>query len=45
MRKRVIVPIVEGYGEERAVPLLIRRWLAHRNLAACFEVPELAVNT
>lgn len=44
MRMRKIVPIVEGYGEERAVPCLIRRWLRHRWLHQFFEVPDLAVN-
>jgi hypothetical protein len=32
MRPLRIVPVVEGDGEERAVPLLVRRWLRHRNL-------------
>lgn len=44
MRMRKIVPVVEGYGEERAVPCLIRRWLRHRRLHQFFEVPDLAVN-
>ncbi|WP_373506737.1 DUF4276 family protein [Thiocapsa sp.] len=44
MRKFRIVPIVEGYGEERAVPLLMRRWLRHRNLHRWFDIPDLAVN-
>ncbi|MGO9120747.1 MAG: DUF4276 family protein [Desulfomonilaceae bacterium] len=41
---RRIVPIVEGYGEERAVPCLIRRWLRHRRLHEFFDVPDLAIN-
>jgi hypothetical protein len=44
MRIRKIVPVVEGYGEERAVPYLVRRWLRHRGLHQFFEVPDLAVN-
>jgi hypothetical protein len=44
MRKRMIVPVVEGFGEERAVPILVRRWLHHRRFHRWFEVPELAVN-
>jgi hypothetical protein len=44
MRRRVIVPVVEGFGEERAVPILVRRWLHHRGFHRWFEVPELAVN-
>jgi hypothetical protein len=39
-----IVPIVEGYGEERAVPCLLRRWLRHRGFHHFFDVPELAIN-
>jgi hypothetical protein len=30
MPKYVVVPIVEGYGEVQAVPVLIRRWLEFR---------------
>jgi hypothetical protein len=30
MPRYVIVPIVEGFGEVAAVPVLIRRWLRHR---------------
>ena len=41
---RRIVPIVEGHGEERAVPCLIRRWLQHRRLQQFFDVPDLAIN-
>ena len=44
MRVRRIVPIVEGHGEERAVPCLIRRWLRHRRLHRYFVVPDLAIN-
>ena len=38
MRKKIIVPIVEGYGEERAVPCLIRQWLRHRRFHNFFDV-------
>jgi hypothetical protein len=31
MRRYVIVPVVEGFGEVAAVPVLIRRWLQHQN--------------
>ncbi|MGB6067051.1 MAG: DUF4276 family protein [Desulfomonilaceae bacterium] len=44
MSAQKIVPIVEGHGEERAVPCLIRRWLRHRRLHQFFEVPDLAIN-
>lgn len=44
MNARRIVPVVEGYGEERSVPCLIRRWLRHRRLNQFFEVEDLAVN-
>ena len=44
MNKRVIVPIVEGFGEETAVPLLVRRWLARRRFDRHFDVPDLAIN-
>lgn len=30
MPRYVVVPIVEGYGEVQAVPVLIRRWLEFR---------------
>lgn len=39
-----IVPIVEGHGEERAVPVLLRRWLRLRNFHRFFEVPDRAIN-
>ena len=39
-----IVPIVEGFGEERAVPVLVRRWLRFRNFHRHFEVPDRAIN-
>ncbi len=38
MNRYVIVPIVEGHGEVRAVPTLIRRWLRHRNFHRHFDV-------
>lgn len=38
MPRLVIVPIVEGYGEVRAVPILIQRWLRHRNYDRNVEV-------
>lgn len=44
MRKLRLVPIVEGFGEEQAMPVLIRRWLRHRRFDQWFEVPDLAVN-
>lgn len=44
MSVRRIIPIVEGYGEERAVPCLIRRWLQQRRLNQQFDVPDLAIN-
>jgi len=40
---RRIIPIVEGHGEERAVPVLLRRWLRFRNFDRHFEVPERAI--
>ncbi len=40
----MIVPIVEGVGEERALPILVRRWLQHRRFDRWFEVPDRAVN-
>jgi hypothetical protein len=42
--KKKIIPIVEGYGEEEAVPVLLARWLQHRGFHPFFEVPERAVN-
>ncbi len=39
-----IITIVEGHGDERAVPILVRRWLAFRNLHRHFDVPERAIN-
>lgn len=44
MKKQVIVPIVEGYGEERAVPLLVRRWLERRRFHRHFDVLDVAIN-
>lgn len=44
MKKYKIVPIVEGYGEEAAVPCLIRRWLKHRRYHKSFEVLDAAIN-
>lgn len=44
MKRQVIVPVVEGHGEERAVPVLVRRWLEHRNFHRRFEVQDPAVN-
>jgi hypothetical protein len=38
MSRYVIVPIVEGHGEVAAVPILIRRWLRHRNYHLFFDV-------
>jgi hypothetical protein len=43
-KRRVIVPIVEGHGEERAVPCLIRRWLQYRCWHQYFDVPDRAIN-
>lgn len=37
-----IIAIVEGHGEQTAVPLLLRRWFEHRRFKN-FETPELAV--
>ncbi len=45
MNKRRIIPIVEGHGEERAVPHLIKRWLRHRRFHPYFDVPDQAINT
>jgi len=44
MIRRKIVPIVEGHGEERAVPCLLQRWLRHREIQKYFEIPDLAIN-
>lgn len=44
MSTKRIIPIVEGHGEERAVPVLLRRWLRFRNFDRHFEVPERAIN-
>ena len=44
MNMRRIIPIVEGHGEERAVPQLIRLWLRRRRLHQSFDVPDLAIN-
>lgn len=43
MSKRLLVPIVEGHGEQYAVPILLRRWLEHRNYDEHFDVPDEAV--
>ena len=37
-----ILAIVEGQGEERAVPVLLRRWFRHRRYHN-FETPDLAI--
>ncbi|WP_235217012.1 DUF4276 family protein [Archangium violaceum] len=43
MRSRYrILAIVEGHGEQRAVPVLLRRWFQHRRFRD-FETPELAI--
>lgn len=44
MNANKIIPIVEGHGEERAVPCLIRRWLRHRGWDRYFRVPDSAIN-
>lgn len=44
MNVRSIVPIVEGHGEERAVPCLLRLWLLHRRMHLFFDVPDMAIN-
>ncbi|OPY73255.1 MAG: hypothetical protein A4E62_00571 [Syntrophorhabdus sp. PtaU1.Bin002] len=44
MKANKIIPIVEGYGEEKAVPCIIRRWLRHRGWDRHFVVPDLAIN-
>ncbi len=41
---RRLVPIVEGYGEVRAVPILAYRWLHQQGLAGEFFLPDLAIN-
>jgi len=38
------VPIVEGFGEEQALPVLVRCWLRHRRFDRWFDVPDHAVN-
>ncbi|MHC5540611.1 hypothetical protein ACYOEI_20525 [Singulisphaera rosea] len=38
MPRYVIVPIVESFGEVKAVPILIQRWLRHRNYHGNVEV-------
>ena len=37
-----ILAIVEGHGEVRAVPALLRRWFQHRRFRN-FETPSLAI--
>lgn len=37
-----ILAIVEGHGEQRAVPLLLRRWFQHRRFRN-FVTPDLAI--
>lgn len=44
MIRRKIIPIVEGHGEEKAVPCLLQRWLEHRKFHKYFEIPDLAIN-
>lgn len=44
MKKCRIIPIVEGHGEERAVPHLIKRWLRHRRFHLFFDVADSAIN-
>jgi hypothetical protein len=39
-----LVPIVEGFGEARAVPILMYRWLSARGLTGDFYIPDLAIN-
>ncbi|MCU0681493.1 MAG: DUF4276 family protein [Polyangiaceae bacterium] len=41
-RRRVILAIVEGHGEQSAVPVLLRRWFRHRRFRN-FETPDLAI--
>jgi len=43
MSEGPIVPIVEGHGEVGAVPVLLRRWLAHRGFGRQFDVPSRAI--
>jgi Domain of unknown function (DUF4276) len=40
--RRRILAIVEGQGEARAVPALLRRWFRHRRFRN-FETPDLAI--
>jgi len=43
MRPRLrILAIVEGHGEQRAVPVLLRRWFQHRRFRE-FETPDLSI--
>jgi hypothetical protein len=42
--RKKLIPVVEGHGEEEAVPVLLTRWLEHRHFHPFFEVPERAVN-
>lgn len=44
MSRAKIIPIVEGHGEEEAVPLLLARWLRLRRFDRYFEVRQTAVN-
>lgn len=39
-----IFPIVEGYGDETAVPCLVKRWLRFRNYNRYFNVHNPAIN-
>ncbi len=41
-RRYRILAIVEGHGEQTAVPLLLRRWFKHRRFLN-FETPDLAI--
>lgn len=41
---RRLVPIVEGHGEVRAVPILAYRWLHQRGMVGEFFLPDLAIN-
>ncbi len=41
---RRLVPIVEGHGEVRAVPILTYRWLRLKGLIGEFFVQDLAIN-
>jgi hypothetical protein len=41
-RRYKIVAIVEGHGEEHAVPIILRRWFEHRRFRN-FHTPDLAV--